>query len=411
MPKTVPPVSAATEAAPAKKRRKETRAADGDGGLYFDAKAGLWRGELMVGWKPSAKDPKVMVRDRRKVAARRQSDARAKLQQLRQERETSTLPQDSKGDSVEVYLRRWLASKQGALRIRTHDRYRQLVECHMIPALGKTKLRGLKPDQLQRLYASRLEEGSSPRTVHHIHSVLHNALEQAVKWGYVPRNVADVVEPPAVPAAEIRPLSGEDVGRLLDVAEREDDRLRALYAVAAHTGMRLGELLALRWADVDLEAGAVHVRRVLVSVKDRTGSYGEPKTKRSRREVPLTDDAIEALRAHKDRQAFERKALGDDYADEDLVFCTQLGTPLQRKVVQEAFKRALFRARLPMATRFHDLRHTAATLMLGNGVDIPTAAAVLGHSQNSTTLNVYAHAMPSRIKGATAAIQRAIRGA
>jgi site-specific recombinase XerD len=123
------------------------------------------------------------------------------------------------------------------------------------------------------------------------------------------------------------------------------------------------------------------------------------------------DDGTPTPRGPRRRQGAERLHLGPEYADDGLVFCTQLGTPLQRKVVQEAFKRALARAGLPSAVRFHDLRHTAATLMLANGVDIPTAAAILGHSQNSTTLNIYAHAVPSRLQGATAAIQRAIRGA
>jgi integrase len=144
-------------------------------------------------------------------------------------------------------------------------------------------------------------------------------------------------------------------------------------------------------------------------VRSRSGTFGEPKTKRSRRTVPLSDDAIAALRAYRRRQRAERLHLGPEYADEGLVFCTQLGTPLDRAVVQAAFKRALARAGLPPAVRFHDLRHTAATLLLANGVDIPTAA-ILGHSQNSTTLNIYAHAVPSRLQGATAAIQRAIRG-
>ena len=123
------------------------------------------------------------------------------------------------------------------------------------------------------------------------------------------------------------------------------------------------------------------------------------------------DDGTPTPRGPRRRQGAERLHLGPEYADDGLVFCTQLGTPLDQAVVQAAFKRALARADLPLAVRFHDLRHTAATLMLANGVDIPTAAAILGHSQNSTTLNIYAHAVPSKLQGATAAIQRAIRGA
>ena len=416
-PATAPEGASKVQGEPLAKKRKETRNADGDGSLYFDKARKLWIGEIMVGWKPDSKDPKKRVRDRRKVSAKKQSDCRAKLHALRQDHGDGTLPHQSKGESVEFYLRRWLKAREGAVRPRTLDRYRQLVECHMIPAFGRVKLRTLKPDALQQLYADKLASGLAPRTVHHIHVVLHTALEQAVKWGYVPRNVTDVVTPPTVNTAEIRPLSGEELDRLFVRAEAHDDRLRALWLLASHSGCRLGELLGLKWAlepndaGADLAAGELRIRRALVSVKGRQGTYSEPKTKRSRRDVPLTDDAIEALQAHHDRQQFERRVLGDDYGNEGLVFCTQLGTPLDRAVVQEQFKRALFRAKLPMTTRFHDLRHTAATLMLAGGVDIPTTAAILGHSQNSTTLNVYAHAMPSRLKGATDAIQRAVRGA
>jgi len=408
---TAPEGVSQAQGEPLAKKRKETRNADGDGSLYFDKARKLWIGEVMVGWKPDAKNPLARVRDRRKVSAKTQSECRTKLQQLRQEITGGTLSNQSKGDTVAAYLARWLKAKEGTVRVRTHDRYRQFVNTHLVPAFGTVKLTALKPDALQRLYGEKLAAGLSPRTVRHLHTVFHTALEQAVRWGHVPRNIADVVTPPVVPHVELRPLGADEVGRLLTVAEQHDDRLRALWEVAAHTGCRQGELLALTWNDVDLDGAEIRIRRILLKVKDFAGTFGETKTARSRRVVPLTEDAIEALKAHKDRQAFERKHLGEDYGTSNLVFCTHMGTPLNRGVVQGQFKRALDRAKLPMVTRFHDLRHTAATLMLAGGVDIPTAAAILGHSQNSTTLNVYAHAMPSRLKGGTAAIQRALRGA
>ena len=298
------------------------------------------------------------------------------------------------------------------MRPRSHERSAENVRLHLLPALGRTRLTRLRPDARQELYAAKRRQGLAPRTVHHVHTVLHTALEQAVRWGYLPRNVADVVTRPAVPQREPRWPRGEVVRRLLAAAG--GDRLQALWALAAYTGCRLGELCGLTWEDVDLTPGAagrLHVRRILVDVRDSAPVYGEPKTRRSRRAVPLSAEAVAALRAHRDRQRFERDQLGDDYGAYGLVFATHFGTPLQRKVVQPQFKRALARAGLPAAIRFHDLRHTAATLMLAGGVDVPADAAILGHSQNSTTLNIYAHALPDALSAATDALARALRGA
>ena len=155
-------------------------------------------------------------------------------------------------------------------------------------------------------------------------------------------------------------------------------------------------------------AGTPHSRRVRVEVPCEVWPFGQPKTARSRSVVHLSPAAVAALRAHEARQRAERLAAFNDYAGYGLVFTAPWGTPVQRKVVQERFKRALKHAGLRKDIRFHDLRHAAATLMLANGVDVPTVAAVLGHSQNSTTLNVYAHALPSRLGTATEALERAI---
>jgi integrase len=187
--------------------------------------------------------------------------------------------------------------------------------------------------------------------------------------------------------------------------------LRARWALAAHTGMRQGELLGLARDAVDLSAGVLHVRRNLVKVKDQVPTFGEPKAKRSKRIVPLTPAAVDAHHAHKDRQRFEREKLEADYGRYDLVFCTVVGTPISHRVAMNYFERALGWAGLPATTRIHDLRHAAASTMLGNGVDVPTVAKVLGHARNSTTLDVYGHAVPSNLTNAVAALERAFAGA
>ena len=405
------PTSEALVSAPAKKKRKDTRTADGDGSLYFDKARSLWVGSVMVGYKPDPTDPKKRKRDVRKVKAKTQAACHAKLQQLRQDQSTGMLPEKTGRDSLGAFLERWLAAKAGTVRERTHLRYGQLLRLHVIPTLGLTRLPALRADALQRLYAEKISAGLSPRTVHHVHTVLHGAVEDAVRWGYVGRNVVQLVEAPSVAAPDLRWPTSAEVGRLLTESAAHADRLHALWVVAAHTGMRLGELLALTWDDVDLEAGVLMVRRILVKVVAQEPTFGEPKTKRSKRPVPLTPDAVAALHAHHDRQDFERRRLGDDYGRHGLVFATVLGTPISGAVAMQYFKRALGWANLPAEIRIHDLRHAAASLMLGNGVDVPTVAKVLGHARNSTTLDVYGHAVPANLLTAVAALQRAIHGA
>jgi hypothetical protein len=189
----------------------------------------------------------------------------------------------------------------------------------------------------------------------------------------------------------MRFLNPEQVAALLDAAR--GDRLEALWAVAIHTGCREGELLGLRWADVDWHASTVFVQRTLTGTKGGVPAFAEPKTARGRRVIPLPEEAVTALRAHRARQHAERLALGPDYADYGLVFPTHLGTPLRARNVVKTFKVLLARAGLPTEVRVHDLRHTAAALLLGEGTDVASAAAILGHTQPSTTLNVYGHAI------------------
>jgi len=345
------------------------------------------------------------------VSAKTQEACRTRLDQLKGERTGGLLPDTSTQDTVSTFIERWLAAKAGTVRERTHTRYGQLLRRHITPALGKKRLGELKPDSLQRLYAEKLASGLSPRTVHHIHTVFHGTLEDAVRWGYMGRNVAERVEPPSVPEPELHWLTAEEVGRLLAASAAHADRLHALWVAAAHTGMRLGELLGLKWEDVDLEVGALLIRRTLTKVVAQVPTFGEPKTKRSRRVVALTPAAVAALQSHYERQQFEKAKIGSDYGSYGLAFATVVGTPISHHVALQYFRRALDWAKLPAEIRIHDLRHAAASMMLGSGVDLPTVASVLGHARNSTTLDVYGHAVPKNVSGAMAALERAISGA
>lgn len=317
------------------------------------------------------------------------------------------LPIPGERQTVGQYLEGWLESARPSLRPRTWARYEQYLRLHAIPEIGRLSLAKLGPQHLQRLYSSRLEAGLSPTSVAHLHAVLHRALGQAARWGLVARNVAGLVTRPRIKRQEMATLTPGQARAFLDAAQA--DRLCALYAVALSTGMRQGEILALRWRDVDLEAGTLQVRATL----QRTGDgflFAEPKTAHSRRQVALTGTAIAALRRHRRAQAEERLQLGAVWEDNDLVFANEVGRPVEAtNLIRRSFHPLLKRAGLPRI-RFHDLRHTAATLMLGRSVHPKVVAEMLGHSQIAVTLDLYSHVTPTMQREAVSALDAVLKG-
>lgn len=306
--------------------------------------------------------------------------------------------------SFAQYVESWLVTIKPTIRPTTWKRYRELLT-HVTARLGATSIAKLTPQQVSQLYALKLEDGLAPRTVKHLHTVLHHALKDALRHGLVQRNVTELVDPPRAPRHEQQALNPEQAQRLIQVAH--DDRLGALVIVAIHTGMRLGELLGLRWQYVDLERQQLQVRGSL-----QRGTQGlviaEPKTRASRRAVLLTPAACDALRRHQTRQLQEREAAGPLWSANDLVFCNEVGEPLDgTAVLRGYFYPLLERAGLPRV-RLHDLRHTAATLLLGQGISPKVVASLLGHSTTSVTLDVYSHVTPDMQQGAAEAMQRII---
>ena len=279
------------------------------------------------------------------------------------------------------------------VRERTYGRYREVVTLHIVPALGKTKLQKLTPQQLQLLYNQKLEEGYAPQTVKHIHRVLHKALGDALKWQLVVRNVCDAVRAPRVPRKEMQVLSGEQAQQFLEAAK--GDPLEALYVLALTTGMRQGELLALKWEDVDLAIGRLQVKRTIARLVGKGFTVSEPKTSKSRRRIHLTRTAIEALKQHRIRQREARLAAGPDWNEQGWIFCSAVGGPIEPgNMIRRSFRPILVKAELPII-RFHDLRHSAASLLLILGVHVKVVQELLGHSQISLTLDTYSHVLPS----------------
>jgi integrase len=228
--------------------------------------------------------------------------------------------------------------------------------------------------------------------------------------GLIPRNATEAVKPPQPSKEEMHPLTPEQAKLLLQAAHEFGDRLEALYVLAIHTGLRQGELLGLKWDDVDLEDGSLQVRRTLAITKN--GSvFTSPKTSGSRRSVKLTSKAIEALKGHLERQLAEIDRVGSLWNPGDsagLIFASETGEPLDRRVVTKSkFKPLLKRAGLP-EIRFHDLRHTCATLLLTRNVNPKIVSEMLGHATIAITLDTYSHVLPNMRDQAAAAMEEAL---
>jgi len=282
------------------------------------------------------------------------------------------------------------------LRTSTAENYATIVRVHLQPAFGRVSLNKLTPEHVQAMLGrlSGREPALSPTTIRYIYAVLRIALGRALKTGRVVRNVATLVDAPPKSRPDLAILSGGDVRTLLH-ATRED-RLAALYVSAVGLGLRQGELLGLRWSDVDVDAGLLSVRH---SLQRRTHQLAEPKTERGRRTLAMPAIVVVALREHRRRQIAERLAAGPGWTDRDLVFPTAHGSALDTRNVTRALQSALALAGLPPVT-FHSLRHACATLLIEQGEELTVVSRLLGHANLATTADIYAHLTRGMRQGA-----------
>jgi integrase len=342
---------------------------------------------------------------RRYLSGKRREDVRDKLAKALSDR-SGGLVFDAGAMTVGEYLERWLeVSVRGTVRMSTYERHEGIVRTHLKPALGRIKVKNLIPTHVRGLHREKMDAGLAPATVRKLHSTLHKALSQAVSDGLIARNAAAIKSPRPDPE-EMYPLSADEASALLKAARGE--RFEALYMLAITTGLRRGELLGLRWRDVDLEHGVLRVGHALVREGGRY-RLGETKTKRGHRSIRLTSQAVSALGVHRKRQLEERMRLASLYEDHDLIYATQKGTPLNpENLVKRSFKPLLKRAGLP-EIRFHDLRHTCATLLLGRGVHPKLVQELLGHATIAMTLDTYSHFLPSMGDQTARAMEDALR--
>jgi integrase len=371
------------------------RRGNGEGSIY-KRKDGRWVGQYLVYTADGPKYRYIYGKIRQAVAE--------KLVKAVADRDAG-VTFDAGTLTLDEYLNRWLNdSVRDSVKQRTFENYEYVVRVHLAPALGRVRLKHLTPAHVQGLYRSKLDSGLSTRTVRLIHTTLHKALKQAVRWGLVPRNATEAATAPKVVKKEIQPLSTDEARALLDAAR--DDRLEALYVLAVTAGLREGELLGLRWGDVDLERRVLRVRRQLTRTKDGL-SFTSPKRDKTR-VVKLARKAVEALRGHRKRQNEERLRAGALWLDADLVFATTRGTPLDvGNLTYGSFRPLLERAGL-RRIRFHDLRHTCATVLLSKGTHPKIVQEMLGHANISQTMDTYSHVLPDMQDRAVAAMDEAL---
>ena len=321
---------------------------------------------------------------------------------------------DAAKETLATFVDRWLDHMRSQVTPRTHERYVELARKNVVPLLGNVVLTKLRPEQISQAYAKALVSGRrngagglSPRTVHHMHRILRQALSQAVKWRALARNPADAVDPPKTERSKMRALDAHETAVLL--AHFRPTRMFIPILLGSLCGLRRGEVTALRWRAVDLATGQLAIVESTEQTKAGTRAK-ETKSGRARR-VALPSIALEELRRHRVRQAEELLRLGVRMSDDDHVYAQADGSPVQPNSLTHEFTRILALSTALPRIRFHDLRHSHATQLLASGIHPKIAQERLGHSSVGITLDLYSHVLPGMQEDAAAKVDAALRAA
>jgi integrase len=344
---------------------------------------------------------------KRSLYAATQEEARRRLTQAISERDRGLPAPHNERQTLAAYLKSWLDLVKPQVRESGWISYERRVRLYLIPRLGRVKLAQLSPQHVRELHAWMLSERKlSPTTVNHTHGVLGHALKDAQRMGLVARNVCDLIDPPRKNKRRATIYTAEQVAQLVNALKGKP--IEPIIMLAVSTGARLGELLALKWRQVDLDRATVTIHTGRAEV---IGGYAdtEPKTDAGNRTVPVPVRVITILREHRKEQIERRLWLGDVWQDNDYVFPNEIGGAQQHSVPEHRFKKLLARAGLPHI-RIHDLRHTAGSLMLAQGVPAPEVSRILGHASVDITYRLYAHAVPQAQQQALDAMERILQG-
>jgi integrase len=359
----------------------KSRRGNGEGTIYKQPD-GRWRAVVSL---PNGK--------RKYLSGKTREDTGHKLTALLKQLQDGVMATDGRL-TVKVFADDWLEGVRNNLRPKTAESYEWAVEKHILPRIGRLKLGNVGPQHLEAMYRDMKSGGKAPQTIRNVHRVAGTIFAKALRMGFITRNPVPLADTPKVPRKEKAVFDREDLQSFLKTAS--DHRLGALFTLAATCGARSGELLGLRWTDVDFTKNEIHIR-VSLHLTSRGFDLAEPKTKGSQRKLALSRVAIQALKRHRVRQNEAALRLGTAWTNNwDLVFTNEVGNPLDRKnVLRRDLRPLLAEAGLPPVT-FHDLRHIAASWALDQGVPLTVVSRALGHTDLTTTARVYMH----QIKGA-----------
>ena len=361
------------------------RRGDGEGSIY-QAKDGRWRAEVSLGYKPDGKPKRKIIYG--KTRGEVSNDLKIALRD--QQQGVNIRPERQ---LVSAFLQSWLDDVVKLKnRPQTMRSYGWIIQSHLKPALGKLALDKLTPQHIQSFLAERHASGLSPTTVKHIRATLRAALSHAERQGSVHRNAAKLVTIPRAVRYEPTVLTPEQAGAFLKHLLGHPHE--ALYVMALTMGLRRGELLALRWADLDFETGYLDVRNALHRVKGAGLQLSEPKSVKAKRKLRIPQVCLVSLAAWRGRQAVQKQWAGSKWAEGDFLFTGGTGRPLHPDDVSRELPAILKAAGLPKA-RLHDLRHCCATLLLSMGVSAKMVQESLGHSSYQLTMDTYSHALPA----------------
>lgn len=386
-------------------KKPAKRGANG-GGTIRQRADGTWEARITLGTNPGTGKP-----IRKSIYGKTQKEVRQKMQKALVEVDEGTYTEQSK-ISVKQWFETWLAEYTGAVKDSTRTSYRQHMNNHIIPALGAVKLSELTPAACQKFIneLSRVK-GLSAKTVKNVHGVLHHALKQAVRLGYMRMNPTEACTLPRIEKAKIEPLDAPEIKRLLDVLG--DDVYSDVLRVDIFTGMREGEILGLQWSCVDFDRGTITIEKQLSRPRVKGEEYRFTSLKNDKpRTVQPAPFVMQILKRQRRRQAEQRIQAGgawDDCGFPDLVFTSETGKYLNYSIVLRHLKKALEAAGLP-EKRFHDLRHTYAVSSLQAGDDVKTVQENLGHHTAAFTLDQYGHVTESMRQASAQRMEAFING-